>query len=282
MATLANGRVGIAYTDATTASLRYVYALNDQGTNWSVPQTLESFGIDSNTISLAVISGNPAVAYYHNGLKDALYVRATSPVGATWGSPLVIEVTPADDGQRICLAEINGRPAVMFARSGTDLCYARSTDATGGAWIPGFVLGGSLNGGDTAPLALASVNGNPAVAFTRNSGTGLLFYMRATDPDGVNTWAHYLLVASAPAGHITAPKLTVIGGIPLITYLRDDTFQYLARGNDYAGNGWSNEQILATEGAPPDATSVLLDCQGLPGVAQGDYAGGTVHFGTKF
>lgn len=112
-----------------------VGAVNSRGPDWiqkgSVDGTVGNLGSHS---SMAIVNGNPAIAYYDSVTQDLKYVRATDNRGTSWTSPMTL-ASRGDVGQYPSLAIINGNPAVSYydATNGT-LCYIRSTDTSGVFW----------------------------------------------------------------------------------------------------------------------------------------------------
>lgn len=84
--------------------------------------------------SMAVVNGNPAIAYYDPINKDLKYVRAADTRGNTWFAPVTLD-SRGDVGQYPSLTIINGMPAVSYydVTNGT-LSYVRSTDNSGAVW----------------------------------------------------------------------------------------------------------------------------------------------------
>jgi hypothetical protein len=254
MVRLSNGRVGIVYADVTHSVLAYVYALDDTGSTWSAPVTLESFGINNAALSIALVGGNPAVAYYHSGLKDPLYVHATNALGSAWAGPQVIDNAAADDGQRISLADIAGDPAVAYASSDGNIYYCRAQNVDGTSWnAPVAVTGVSA---EQSPLALAMVDGYPSIAFVSNQpGVTCLFYDTSDSVDGINWLNAPALVDTSTVNGLYAPAMIEYNNLPYITYNKDRSQQMVARGNGSIGNGWQIEQVAAALIENANATS---------------------------
>ena len=85
-----NGNPAISYEDHTGHKLKFIRATDASGTTWGAPQILDSGLVY--THSLAVVDGNPAIAYgsllVHEGNR---FVRATDASGSNWGTPVVID-----------------------------------------------------------------------------------------------------------------------------------------------------------------------------------------------
>jgi hypothetical protein len=61
-----NGNPAIAYYELFNGDLKYVRALDADGTSWGTPVTVDGTGDMGRYLSLAVIDGNPAISYYDN------------------------------------------------------------------------------------------------------------------------------------------------------------------------------------------------------------------------
>lgn len=179
-----SGNPAIAYYDATAGDLLFVRASDSNGTAWAAPAVID--GAANNVgqyASLAVVGGNPAIAYHDVSNLDLKYVRALDATGGTWGTPLTID-SSGTVGLYSSLKIVNGLP--MIASQGVDnaryscrLWRNLSEDSTG-TWS--FVVLNlfvpQTNAGQRN--SLAAINGAPAVSYIESS-TGKLQY--ATVPD---------------------------------------------------------------------------------------------------
>jgi hypothetical protein len=91
-AILVGGFPAIAYTDETSGDLKYVRATNAQGSAWGPPVVAAVGGanIVGSWCSMAVINGNPAIAYHDATNLDLKFVRANDATGTTWGAPVTV------------------------------------------------------------------------------------------------------------------------------------------------------------------------------------------------
>ncbi len=124
-----NGNPAIAYSDDSNTNVRYVRATNADGSAWGTPISLD---VSSSTVgaytSLAIVNGNPAIAYYDATNTNARYVRAMNANGTLWGLPVAIDVSASSVGDYISLAEVSGNPAIAYYDStNTNLRYAYYT-----------------------------------------------------------------------------------------------------------------------------------------------------------
>jgi hypothetical protein len=118
-----DGRPAIAYWAwASDYLLKYVRASDATGDTWGTPLTVHSSGAAVDCVSLALVDGRPAIAYYGGG--DLKYVRASETTGDTWGTPLTVD-SAGDVGLYASLAEVDGRPAIAhYDSTNGDLRFA--------------------------------------------------------------------------------------------------------------------------------------------------------------
>ena len=113
-----SGLPAVSYHDNNNGLLKYVRATDAAGGNWISPLTVDTVGTSNieTATSLAIVNGNPAIAYTRfNGATDAdlRYVRANNTTGTSWAAPVVLQ-TAGDVGYYPSLAVINGAPCVSF------------------------------------------------------------------------------------------------------------------------------------------------------------------------
>jgi len=185
-----------AYVSYDAFDLTITRATNSTGTAWSTPvKVASSTGYwSSSSCSLALVGGNPAVAYCeadttHMSLH---YVYCNGPNGADWTSSVLLDDV-GDPGETVSLAMVNGRPAVAYVADasggGFEIRYKRASNATGSIWPSGFVSV-LTDGREVAGLCI--VNGNPAIGGRTCTGADVI-YMRANDANG-NTWPNPTVV----------------------------------------------------------------------------------------
>lgn len=170
-----NGNPAIAYFDATNANLKYVRATNAAGTAWGTPVVVDGVAFSFNCgywASLAVINGNPAIAYAdRSSTQNLLYVRANDANGAAWGTPVLVDAETVDMGEYANLSTIGGVPFIATRRtlgvgvSGT-LAYFVANDANGATW-------GTIRQPDIQStglhVSLAPVNGGAGIAYNETA-----------------------------------------------------------------------------------------------------------------
>lgn len=172
---LVGGFPAIAYHDATSGNLLYIRATNAAGSAWGTPVPVDVGGAADvgSWCTMAMVNGNPAIAYHDSTNRDVRYVRATTSTGSSWGSPAVVASGANDYGQGIVLQYINFsvgvfRPVIAYldATNGT-VRVKMGTDASGTAW-------GAQQTPDTSLNSLAPRLGNACPPFDLHGTT--LYY----------------------------------------------------------------------------------------------------------
>jgi len=167
----------------------YVRAKNEFGNEWGEPTDFSNMSARS---SMTLIGHNPAVAIETGGeLPHALiYRRALDPAGEGWDD--IITVVSSDgegvvgSGGRICLAEINDRPAIAYSHTPGTIWYfvkyVVAKDNVGKEWNEPVTVDIDTDVSDG--IALAEVAGRPAMAYG-NRVADELIYIRALDDFGL-------------------------------------------------------------------------------------------------
>ena len=176
--------------------------------DWTVV-TVDSTGDVGLYTSMAVVGGNPAIAYYDDTTQQVKYVRATDSLGTTWGAPVVLGTT-SGQSRGVSLAVVGGVPGVRYVDSDTQTVdFVRALDAVGSAWAtPVEVEAGVAQRGNRGMDVVA---GNPALAFTASVTD--LGYTRALDPSGSSWTAPVNLATDAYEG-----SLRVVNGNPAVIW----------------------------------------------------------------
>ncbi len=215
--------------------------------------------------SLALVNGNPAVAYYDTTNGDLKYVRATNAFGTAWGTPVTVD-SAGNVGAYASLAVVNGNPAIAYyeivsntaVSNASKVKYVRATDASGAAWGAPVTIDAQtsqINLDETfalGSLSLKVVNGNPAVAYQEGQGpttfeTTNCYYCRATDASGTAWGTPLNLQNSGPTqGYFL--RMEVAAGMPLVVDLQGsqgglERFRAL----DANGDSWSGTAIVTPD-----------------------------------
>ncbi len=125
----------IAYFDNTNGEIVYVRANDANGTSWGTPVTVDVIGTGTANmdLSMKVVNGVPAIAYYDVTDKDLKFAYAANATGSSWNTPLTLAST-SNTGKFPCLSVINGRPAISYYGRYNDLYYIRASNAVGSSW----------------------------------------------------------------------------------------------------------------------------------------------------
>jgi hypothetical protein len=201
---------------------------------WGVPLVLDSSGLVGKYTSLAIVNGNPAVAYFDETNKNLKYVRANDVDGGSWGTPVTVDAA-GDTGFYASLAVVDGRPAIAYYElGGKDLKYVRANDADGSGWGAPMAVDSVDQAGQYASLGV--VDGYPAITYY-DEGSRDLMYVRANDAQGTTWGAPVPVVSEGEVGlHCS---MAVVGGYPAISYYNNDEDDLMyVRASDAQGTAW--------------------------------------------
>ncbi|MBL7950801.1 MAG: T9SS type A sorting domain-containing protein [Flavobacteriales bacterium] len=233
---MVNGLPALAYYDASNKDLRYIRAVDAEGTQWSTSITVDSVGELGAYCRLLVVNGRPAIAYFDE-LQNVRYVRANDANGETWGTPTSMDNSQSGPrGQGIALALIGGRPAIAYQNNTNgNVRYLRALDANGDTWpTNGYTLGSSAD--FDVEVALIDLNGRPAVAF--NQQNGALLFTTGTNAD----FSAGAAVSTTVTTGFAQPRfasLAVVNGNPAVSYWSGaQNALIFARANTATGSTW--------------------------------------------
>jgi PKD repeat protein len=153
--------------NSSEASLKYIRAADELGSAWLAPVVVDGRGtLYARFVSMAVVNGNPAIAYVEDTNQDLTFVRALDGNGESWGSPLVVD-SEAAGGWGCSLAVVGGYPAVAFGNGGT--FYVRALDEDGNTWGPVELA----NENGLFYLHLVEVGTTPAISYGVSSDSDI-------------------------------------------------------------------------------------------------------------
>ncbi|MEZ5338583.1 MAG: hypothetical protein R3F46_09985 [bacterium] len=200
------------YISPTEAELVYAYSLTELGL---YPDDWFSIAINDTaagaaTADLAVISGNPAVAFQDAGSRTLKYLRSSTVHGhapANWATSIEVD----DDfraGEGLSLAEVDGRPAIAYQVAGSfnELRYAWSSTADGKDGAD-WDFRAIESGGNTGYYPqLAVIGGNPAIGYY-DHGNDRVSFLRSTSPDGEGLvdWIQYVNLLEGSGNQLLSP-----------------------------------------------------------------------------
>ena len=156
-------------------------------------------GFVSVRMDLAMIAGDPAIAWFDTGVNEAHYMRSTSSTGASaldWPAAGVNVSGPDTCAGRVNLAEVNGAPAVSYYESGiSGLKYVRANTATGdnvADWPLGLIIAQNASQGNQYH-DLAMVGGRAAICYSDFFSNPKSIYRRASNATG-SAWGPEMIV----------------------------------------------------------------------------------------
>ena len=238
---VADGAPAIAYVDRSAAELKFVRAVDADGSAWGPPIVVAATA--GGRLSLGMALGHPAVAY-QTSAGSIRFVRATDPQGSAWGAGVDLGAGSLD---RDSMEVVNGNPAIAFRRN-QDLYYLRADDAAGASWpAPSSVF----TAGATTGVALEVVSGNPAVLFANsNGGDEQVLLVRATDPDGTAWGSAVVVYGRFPESTRADLSLLVVDGNPAAAFREIDWYSgysasYYLRADDPLGGQWSTMAVIS-------------------------------------
>jgi hypothetical protein len=272
-----NHYVAVMTHDGASVDIGQLFSWFEDG--WQL-LTIRDGNTPIQSISIAAISGRPAILWQEQGNPQHSYAISSSADGlqlADWTS-LGISFGPGG-AFGSDLQEINGRPAFSFSYTDFEhssvLGYALSSSTTGsspGHWSY-FLLDEADGIGYHNSLAL--IGGKPAIAYAYISGTNELWYSRSSDAEGASLedWSVPVRIdhdGSAPIG--VDCSLAQVNGRPAVAYHADNRLRY-AWSSSQSGEGeddW-NIRIIDSDGASTVGRyASLAVISGKPAVAYYD------------
>ena len=270
---IVNGNPAMSYYIGSDINdLKYVRATDARGSSWGIPVTVDSAGIAGWYTSLAVVNGNPAIAYYYSGNgygtdDTALrYARAYDANGAAWDNPVTVDSPVLMDYYSNSLAVVNGNPAIAYYDADNrNLKYVRAKDAEGDSWEIPIIVDGSGDVGGYAFLTV--VSGNPTISYYDQTNDSLK-YVRADDADG-SLWGTPVTVdGTTHSAHFTC--MAVVNGNPAISYYDGANYDLkYVRASDADGSAWASPVTLDSAGDVGAHNSIAV-VNGNPAISYSD------------
>lgn len=197
--------------------------------------------------SLALIDGNPAIAYGDTG-GNINYVRATDSTGDTWGGALAL--SNVFSASEITMMEVDGGPGIAYRRTqvgDNGIHYAWSPVPSGAGWNRETI---STGANDHSP-SLQVVGGYPAIAYVWDSAAPdlpyTLSYIRSSEVSGTGSgsWDSFpSLIFTANYMVLDKQSLVLTQDKPSIFFLDNDDelsqfwkVRYVIA-DDVAATGW--------------------------------------------
>jgi len=226
-----------------------------------VRSIVDTGNVGNGGLSLAMVNGRPAAAYYDSTDGDLLYCRANDEWGNTWSTPVTIDAT-GDVGQYVSLCVVSGNPAVSYIEPALGvLKYARAADADGSSW--GTPVTPDNTGGVAGYTTLLVVDGQPAISY--QGGSLDLMYVRATDTTGGSWGSGVVVYGTDDVGEYAS--MAVVNGAPAIAFYDATNKDLLyVRALDSTGSTWGSPLSLSTIGDTGKYCSLAV-VSGIPCVA---------------
>lgn len=239
--------------------------ISTEGGSWVEQPVFVNTGRLAVGTKMAIIGGRAAVAFQDMPPladdSDIFYTHATTDDGdSAWSTPQAVEVDAAGSLFVPALAEVNGKPAVMYERASLSLVdYEQAQDAAGTMWA-----------GTTQPVIAAStfqyslkvVNGFPAASYgvTLGPGDSELRYRRATEADGTSAWGSEVTIDTDSGANIgTTSSLEIVNGLPAVIYCDNSNGRLLyKRSPDSNGDAWGAVEELSAAGSSTGIANQLL------------------------
>jgi len=263
-----NGRPGISYVKELPATflseLHFTRAKDDTGSSWAAVDVIVDDVLEIMENSLAVVNGNPAIAYFEWTNKQVHYIRSADSDGQSWGADVYVDGT-----RNPCLRVVDGSPAIASRGINSGLYYHRAADANGdypSSWIAEGSIGLSVGGGAPRSDSLCVVSGQPAIAYDDSyGGVNALRFVRATDMKG-GAWDAPVQVLTGGLGFGWPCALLEIATYPLVIY-RDEQNTELrsTQGHDSAGAAWYQPMFVEDTAAGAELSAALIN--GSPAAA---------------
>ena len=249
--------------------LRGVSALS-----WGSPVTVDNraWGLNIDQQAMAVINGNPAIAFaFATKVKGGqtwpvsiAYIRATDAGGNAWGRVKVAvpgdpkKYTPSQVYTAESLALVNGNPAISYyAPQSQDLCFVRATDASGNAWGAPLTVDSAGDVGSSSSLAI--IDGKPAIAY-RDTTNRVIKYVYSANANG-SAWGSPQVLETG--GYFSWPNLVQVNGNPAVCFTQHGTaadsteFElHYIRASDQTGAAWGSPVTIISDSTPGETYPV--------------------------
>ena len=232
-AAVINGRLAVAFNEEASGDIRYIQT--DASGFWPpVPTTAVSAGGVGGTlssISLAQISGAPAIAFYDGVAQDLMYIRANDPDGTSWPANPVALLASGDVGRYPSLRPVGGNPAIAYISSGAPY-FLRANDPLGNWGVPVLLDGGALNASHTT---LSAIGSYPVVAYSSDL-LPMFTCAASTTGDSWNTPTAISTIALHPNGELSCVEFE--GNPAVVLYAGQTPSLWFIQANDPAGSSW--------------------------------------------
>lgn len=281
--TMANNSVSFSSAGSYTLAVRVTDAEGATDTAqavltvavWGQPIDIAYPGETGTEPSLALVDGNPAVAYYEAQQVRLCFTRATDSAGTTWTERLILDHGGNEIGTDPDLEIIDGRPAIANCKgAGTPrgLRFIIAEDATGIDWKAPVLIETNIQGKDPS---LAQIDGRPARAYRTNSTEP--GFCIAADADG-QSWPGQQTLG--PLVNADQVSLLNVAGRAAISCTNEGQLVYLRASNDEA-SAW-NSLVILDSNIVAGVQSDMQIVSGVPAIAYNFWTPDLTDFRLKF
>jgi hypothetical protein len=270
---MVSGNPACAYVNASGAAhdLCYRRSSDAMGMSWGAVVVVHTNGTVGRAPSMALVNGNPAIAFCDTDSGTLYYRRSSGATGYTGWDALETIDTTGDAGEYASLTMIQGRPAISYYRAAdSNLMFIRANDADGTSWTAGNAATVVTEVDMASSTTLLDVDGSPAICYY-DAGNDDLMFVRAADAYGSNWWPAVTVASDDDAGYYAS--MAIVDGRPAISY-RDATatttnLMYV-RASNAQGSGWGSPVMVDTNNGSGYYTSLCV-IQGYPAIAYSRY-----------
>jgi hypothetical protein len=249
---IVSGNPAVAYYDSVSNNLKYVRAIDNNGSLWYSPITIDILGKIPKFVSMKIVNEFPAICLQGTNLNitnDILYVRSLNAIGSIWGLTKTVISNVGVDGTYPRLEIVHGFPAIGGCNYQKNVItsgffYITATDINGSTW-------GDISEIITPPnekfisFSLKIVNGFPAFCAC-SLNNFLLIYLRSNDITG-SSWPLYsskVIIASSSLYFNN--MIEIVNNNPAIISNKLFTSELIyIQSLDNEGINWPNPLILS-------------------------------------
>jgi uncharacterized delta-60 repeat protein len=164
---IVDGRPAAAWMNQPLTTVKYVRALDADGSTWGEPVILYSKAAgepasSSGKLNLLVVNGRPAVCFSRAGTTELTWLQAEDAAGSQWKAPVKIQLLDTEvAGLSMDIAD--GKPALVYSAACCgEMRYVSALDADGSAWGAAKVIK-TAPGATFADPVMRNIGGRPVV-----------------------------------------------------------------------------------------------------------------------
>ena len=276
-AAIVNSKPAVAFTTAN--ELRYCQAADAAGDAWNAWMAVGADPVRDGALALAVVHGQPAIAYADVDDQGPFFTRAADADGTAWAPPEPVAAL-TDLGWVQMIETASNKPVIATSvggGAGNSIQVLLATDDAGHDWLAPIVADGGASGFLSPMLDL--VGGLPALTY-KNADSEVVYSPSSGAPDG-HDWVDETVVDDL--GSFALSYLADVNGRPAVVYRQSAAPNDLVyvRADDGAGTSWTNFR------APDPAADLRFDIAvaciaGVPVIAYSAAAPGGVDDELRF